>query len=148
VAPRFRPIEQVFSASVADRRFSLLVLGAFAGVALLLAVLGIYGVLSYAVAQRTHEFGVRLALGAQPRDVWRLVIGQAALLVAAGVAIGLAISRLVTRAIQTMLYGVTPTDPFTFAAVVAVLVLTALVACQLPALRATRADPLSALRMD
>ena len=148
VAPRFRAIEQVFAASVADRRFSLFVLGAFAGIALLLAILGIYGVLSYVVAQRTQEFGVRMALGAQRTDVWRLVIGQALVLVAAGLAIGVVASGLVMRVIQTMLYGVTPTDPVTFGAVVAVLALTALAACQVPAWRATRADPLTALRTE
>ncbi len=147
-APRFRPIDQILAASVADRRFSLFVLGAFAGVALLLAIVGISGVLSYVVSQRTQEFGVRIALGAQRRDVWRLVTGQALLLIASGVAIGLVIARLVTHLIQTMLYNVAPTDPVTYGAVVAVLALTALAACQLPALRATRADPLTALRME
>jgi len=148
VAPRFRTIEQVFTASVADRRFSLFVLGGFAGAALLLAVVGIYGVLAYVVAQRTQEFGVRMALGAQRRDVWRLVLEQAGALVASGVAIGVVTSWLVTRLMRTMLFGVTPTDPLTFGAVVVVLVVTALVACQLPALRATRADPLTALRAE
>ena len=148
VAARLRPIEEVFTASVADRRFSLFVLGAFAGVALLLAIIGIYGVLSYAVSQRTQEFGVRLALGAQRHDVWRLVAGRALRLVALGVVIGLVLAGGVTRLMQSMLYNVRPTDPLTFGGVVAVLALTALAACQLPALRATRADPLTALRAE
>ncbi|HZB26630.1 MAG TPA: FtsX-like permease family protein, partial [Vicinamibacterales bacterium] len=147
-APRLRAIEEVFAASLADRRFSLFVLGGFAGVALLLAIVGIYGVLSYAVSQRTQEFGVRLALGAQRRDVWQLVAGRALRLVALGVVIGLVLAGAVTRLMQSMLYNVRPTDPLTFGAVVALLALTALAACQLPAIRATRADPLTALRAE
>lgn len=144
MAPRFRPIYQVFAAAVADRRLGVLVLGGFAAVALVLAVVGIYGMLSYVVAQRTQEFGVRMALGARRADVWRLVIRQAGLLVVTGVVI----SGFVTSLMQAMLFGVTPTDPLTFALVVAVLAVTALAACQVPALRATRADPLSALRAE
>lgn len=148
MAPRFRPIDQVFAAAVADRRLGVLVLGGFAAVALVLAVVGIYGVLSYVVAQRTQEFGVRMALGARRADVWRLVIRQAGLLVVTGVVIGVVISGFVTSLMQAMLFGVTPTDPLTFALVVAVLAVTAIAACQVPALRATRADPLSALRAE
>jgi predicted permease len=148
VAPGFRTIEQVFASSVADRRFSLVVLGGFAAVALLLAVVGIYGVLAYVVAQRTREFGVRMALGARRQDVWRLVLRQAAALVLAGISIGLVTSWFVTGLMRNMLFGITPTDPMTLAGVVVVLATTALVACQIPALRATRADPLNALRAE
>jgi len=143
-----RSLTLLLQRAVADRRLGVLVLGGFAAVALVLAVVGIYGVLSYVVAQRTQEFGVRMALGARRADVWRLVVRQAGLLVVTGVVIGVVISGFVTSLMQAMLVGVTPTDPLTFAAVVAVLAVTALAACQVPALRATRADPLSALRAE
>jgi ABC-type antimicrobial peptide transport system permease subunit len=105
-------------------------------------------VLAYVVAQRTREFGVRMALGARRQDVWRLVLRQAAALVLAGISIGLVTSWFVTSLMRNMLFGITPTDPKTLAAVAVVLAMTALVACQLPALRATRADPLNALRAE
>jgi predicted permease len=148
VAPRFRTVDQVFALSVADRRFNLYVLVAFASAALLLAMLGIYGVLAYVVSQRTQEFGVRMALGASRRDVWRLVLRQAAILVAAGVAVGAGASWALTRLMSSMLFGVSPSDPLTYAIVVAGLSVVALLACQLPALRATRVDPLIALRAE
>ena len=148
VAPRFRTVDQVYALSVADRRFNLYVIAAFASAALLLAVLGIYGVLAYVVTQRTQEFGVRMAIGASRSDVWRLVLGQAAVLVVAGVAIGTAASWLLTRLMATMLFGVTPGDPLTYGLVVVGLSVVALLACQLPALRATRVDPMIALRND
>ena len=148
VAPRFRTIDQVFAASVADRRFNLYVLSAFGAAALLLAVLGIYGVLAYVVAQRTQEFGVRMALGASRQDVWRLVLRQASVLVSSGVALGAAASWGLTRLMSSMLFGVTPTDPVTYAAVVCGLSVVALLACQLPAMRATKVDPLVALRAE
>jgi predicted permease len=148
VAPRFRTVDQVFALSVADRRFNLYVLVAFASAALLLAMLGIYGVLAYVVSQRTQEFGVRMALGARRRDVWRLVLRQAAILVAAGVAVGAGASWALTRLMSSMLFGVSPSDPLTYAIVVAGLSVVALLACQLPALRATRVDPLIALRAE
>jgi predicted permease len=148
IAPRFRTLDEVYALSVADRRFTLSVLAAFGAAALLLAVLGIYGVLAYVVAQRTQEFGVRMALGAAREDVWRLVLRQAAVLVAAGVAVGTAASWALTRLMATMLFEVTPTDPITYASVVVCLSVVALLACQLPALRATRVDPLIALRAE
>jgi putative ABC transport system permease protein len=148
VAPRFRTIDQVFASSVADRRFNLYVLSAFGAAALLLAVLGIYGVLAYVVAQRTQEFGVRMALGASRQDVWRLVLRQASVLVLSGVALGAAASWGLTRLMSSMLFGVTPTDPVTYAAVVFGLSIVALLACQLPAMRATKVDPLIALRAE
>lgn len=148
MAPRVRVIDEIFSASVADRRFTLIVVGAFAAAALLLAVLGIYGVLSYAVSQRTREFGVRMALGAQRRDVWQMVLRQAFLLVTFGSLIGLASSYLVTRLMRSLLYEVTPADPVTYAGVIGMLALAAFVACQWPAFRATRVNPLEALRAE
>jgi putative ABC transport system permease protein len=148
VAPRFRTVDEVYALSVADRRFTLYVLSAFGAAALLLAVLGIYGVLAYVVAQRTQEFGVRMALGAARRDVWRLVLRQAGLLVVACVVLGTAASWALTRLMSTMLFEVTPTDPVTYLSVVAGLSVVALLACQLPAMRATRVDPLIALRAE
>jgi predicted permease len=148
MAPRIRDVEQIFASAVADRRFTLIVVGAFAGAALLLAVLGIYGVLSYVVSQRMREFGVRMALGAQRRDVWRLVLRQAFVLVAIGSAIGVGAAVLVTRLMRTLLYEVTPADPATYAGVVVVLAIAAFAACQLPAVRATRVNPLDALRAE
>jgi predicted permease len=147
-APRVRGIDQIVSSSLSDRRFTAIVTGAFATSALLLAIVGIYGVLAYAVSQRLQEFGIRLALGAQRGHVWRLVLRQAGTLVLAGSAIGLLASWLSTAALQSMLFGIRPTDPLTFGGVTAVLGLTALVACAWPAFRATRADPVTALRRD
>jgi len=148
VPPRFRTIQQIVTRSVSDRRFSLLLLSAFAGSALLLAVIGIYGVMSYVVTLRTQEMGVRLALGAQPADIARLVLGQAARLVVTGLVLGLIGAALLTRLLSTMLFEITPTDPVTYAMVAGVLALTAVAACQIPAWRATRVDPLTALRSE
>ena len=148
MAPRIRVIEEIFSASVADRRFTLIIVGTFAAAALLLAVLGIYGVLSYVVAQRTREFGVRMALGAQRADVWRMVLAQGFMLVAIGSVVGLVAARLLTGLMQSLLYEVEPADPATYAGVIGVLALAALAACQLPAVRATRVSPMEALRAD
>ena len=148
VPPRFRTIRQIVTRSVADRRFSLLLLSTFAGAALLLAVIGIYGVMSYVVTLRTQEIGVRVALGAKPRDIAGLVLGQGARLVVTGLMLGLIGAALLTRLLSTMLYGLTPTDPVTYASVAGVLALTAVAACQIPAWRATRVDPLTALRSE
>ena len=148
VPPRFRTIQQIVTRSVADRRFSLLLLSAFAGSALLLAVIGIYGVMSYVVTLRTQEMGIRLALGAKRGDIARLVLGQGARLVVLGLALGLIGAALLTRLLSTMLFGITPTDPVTYAIVSGVLALTAAAACQIPAWRATRVDPLTALRSE
>jgi predicted permease len=145
-APRLRTINQIVSASVSDRRFTAIVIGAFATSALLLAIVGIYGVLAYAVSQRTQEFGIRLALGAQRRDVWRLVLKQAAVLVVFGSVIGLLASWLSTTLMRSLLFGITPTDPATFATVTGLLAVTAFLACAWPAYRATRVDPVTALR--
>jgi predicted permease len=146
--PRFHTIQQIVAGSVADRRFSLLLLSAFAGSALLLAVIGIYGVMSYVVTLRTQEMGVRMALGAKPGDIARLVLGQGVRLVVTGLVLGLIGAALLTRLLSTMLFGITPTDPVTYAMVAGVLALTAVAACQIPVWRATHVDPLTALRSE
>jgi putative ABC transport system permease protein len=148
VPPRFRTIEQVFATSLASRRFSLLLLSVFAGAALLLAVIGIYGVMSYVVTQRTQEMGVRLALGATPGAIARLVLGQGARLVIIGLALGIGGAVLLTRLMTSLLFEITPTDPVTYGGVALVLAVTAVAACQIPAWRATRVDPLTALRSE
>jgi predicted permease len=148
VAPRLRTIDRVVASSVADRRFSALIVGAFAASAFLLAIAGLYGVLSYAVSQRTNEFGSRLGRGAPRRQVSALVLKQAGTIVAIGSAIGIGLAVAAASLVRSMLFGLGPTDPLTFAAVTATLAITALAACLWPALRATRVNPLTALRAD
>jgi putative ABC transport system permease protein len=143
-----RTLDQVFAAAISQERFQTLMLGLFAGLALLLACVGLYGVISYAVVQRTHEIGVRMALGAQPVDVLRLVIRQGMTLTLAGLVVGIVVGTFVTRVLTDMLFGVTPRDPLTFAGVPVLLLLVALLACYIPARRATRIDPLIALRSE
>ena len=145
---RVRTMDEVVSASVADRRFNLLLLAAFAGIALALAAAGIYGVMSYLVIQRTREIGVRLALGATPGDVVRLVTGRAALLASIGIGIGLVAAAGLSRFIQTMLFSVESTDLTTFAVSAGVLLTAAVSAAFVPARRAARLDPLKALRSE
>jgi predicted permease len=142
----FETIEEIISDSLAAKRFAMMLLGAFAAAAVLLASVGIYGVISYFVGQRTHEIGVRIALGAQRRNVLGLVVGQGFALTLVGIACGLAGAVGMTRFLSILLYGVRPTDPLTFAAVAALLTGVALLACYIPALRAARVDPIVALR--
>jgi len=143
-----RTMEQIVAQSVAARRFSMLLLTIFALVALALASLGIYGLLSYAVSQRAREIGVRMALGAQSGDVVKLVIGQGMKLALIGVTIGLIASLALTRTMKTLLFGISATDPVTFAAIALLLTFVALLACFVPARRATTIDPLTTLRQE
>jgi putative ABC transport system permease protein len=145
---KFRTLDQVFSSSLDQRRFSLVIFGFFGTTALLLAAMGIYGVTAYTVAQRTQEIGIRIALGAQMRDVLSLMLRKAMSLVLIGAIIGLAGAYVVTRLMSNLLFGVTPTDLTTFIAVPLVLLLVALLACLIPARRATKVDPLVALRYE
>jgi ABC-type antimicrobial peptide transport system permease subunit len=148
VVSRPQTMNDVIAASLAERRFSMILLEAFAIVALLLASLGLYGVISYLVGQRTHELGIRLALGAQRKDVLRLVLGHGMKMALGGVALGLVAAFGLTRLLSTMLYGVSTTDPATFAIITVLLTLVALLACFVPARRATKVDPLVALRYE
>jgi putative ABC transport system permease protein len=143
-----KTMQQLLAESISGRRFNMLLLTVFGAVALVLAVVGIYGLMSYSVAQRTHEIGIRVAIGAQPRDVFRMVIGQGMMLAMIGVAFGLAGAFGLTRLMATMLFGVEPTDPTTFVIVAVLLSAVALVACFIPARRATKVDPLVALRYE
>ena len=141
-------MNEVISESLAQRRFAMIVLAVFAAAALLLASLGIYGVISYMVGQRTQELGIRVALGATRRDIMRLVLGHGLKMALAGVAVGLVAAFGLTRLIRTMLYGVEANDPVTFAIIAVLLTIVAVVACYLPARRATKVDPLTALRSE
>ena len=147
-AREFRTLEGIVAQSLSARRFVMLLLGGFAGLAMLLASLGIYGVISYSVAQRTSEFGIRLALGAQTADVLKLVLGQGARLIVSGVAIGLLAALLLTRLMQSLLFGVQAADPLTFSLIPLALALIALLACYIPARRATKVDAMEALRCE
>jgi ABC-type antimicrobial peptide transport system permease subunit len=137
---------EVIRKSVAQRRFALEILAFFAVVALLLAAIGIYGVMAYTFSQRAHEIGIRMALGAQQKDILRMALGEGMTLVAVGLACGFIGALVLTRLLRTLLYNVTPSDPFTFASIAAILAGVALLACLLPARRAAQVDPLEALR--
>jgi putative ABC transport system permease protein len=138
----------VLAASVAARRFPLQLLGAFAALALVLSALGIYGVTSYAVAQRTRELGIRIALGAQQNDVMRLVLGEGAHLTVIGVVLGFGAALGLTQLMRSLLFGVSAMDPVTFVSVAFVLALVAMAACYIPARRAMRTDPSVTLRYE
>jgi len=148
VVANIQTMEEVVANSVAERRLTMLLLTVFAGAALLLAAVGIYGVIAYSVTQRTQEIGIRMALGAPRGSVLRMVVGQAMTLALVGVALGAAGAWVLTRLMQKLLFGVTPSDPVTFVAVSALLALVAAIAASVPGLRATRVDPVIALRSE
>ncbi len=141
-------MNEVIANSLARRRFAMILLNAFAVVALLLSSIGLYGVISYLVGQHTHELGIRLALGAQRKDVLLLVLSQGMKMTLGGVTLGLLAALSLTRLLAQMLYGVSATDPATFAGIALLLVAVALAACFVPAWRATKVDPLVALRCE
>ncbi|HVC18791.1 MAG TPA: ABC transporter permease [Vicinamibacterales bacterium] len=141
-------MDAIIARSLAARRFSMMLLGVFAALALVLASIGLYGVISYLVGQRTHEIGIRLALGAQKRDILRLILGQGTRMALIGVGVGLAGSLALMRLMGTLLYGVSASDPLTFAAVAGLLILVAVAACYVPARRAMRVDQMVALRYE
>ena len=143
-----RTMDEVISAGVAQRRFALDLLALFAAVALSLAAVGVYGVMAYAVSQRTHEIGIRVALGARRSDVFGLVLRQGLVLTAGGIALGLAGAAAVTRGLSALLFDVSPRDPLTYVGLAALLCLVAVVACCVPARRAMRLDPMTALRRE
>jgi len=147
-AGEIRTFDQFLARSIATPRFTAILLAGFAALALMLAGFGLYGVMAYAVVQRSREIGIRMALGAQAADVRSLVVNQAVRLGAAGLAIGIAGALAVTRVLDSLLFGVTASDPLTFAAVSAALITVLLLAAYLPARRATRVDPIVALRAD
>jgi putative ABC transport system permease protein len=142
------PMDEVVQKVLAPRRFRLALLGSFALLALALGAIGLYGVISYTVTQRTHEIGIRMALGAEKREILRMVVGQGLKLALIGVAIGIAGGLALTRFLSSLLYGVKPTDPLSFIAVSIILIAVALVACYIPARRAARVDPMVALRYE
>jgi putative ABC transport system permease protein len=143
-----RTMDEIRGESIAPQRLNLTLLTIFAGIAFVLAIVGIYGVMSYAVTQRTHEIGIRMAIGAQPRDVFRMILGQGMMLTLIGMAAGLLGAFALTRLMATMLFSVKPTDPITFTGVALLLLLIALIACYIPGRRATKVDPVTSLRYE
>jgi len=141
-------MDEVISGSLAARRFSMILLGVFSALALVMSCVGIYGVISYLASQRTHEIGIRMALGAERGDVLRMVLGEGAVMALVGVAIGLVAAFGLTRLMASMLFGVSAHDPLSFAGVAGLLILVALAACYIPARRATKVDPIVALRYE
>jgi putative ABC transport system permease protein len=143
---RVRTLKGLHGNSMSQQRFNMLLVSLFGAMGLLLAAVGIYGVLSYLVARRIHEIGIRMALGAQRGRILRMVVAQGMGLAVLGVALGVAAALGLTRVLSTLLFGVRPTDPITFTAVAVLLLGVALAACYIPAWRATRIDPMAALR--
>jgi putative ABC transport system permease protein len=148
IPPKFQTFQQVYSASLGSRKFNVMLIGFFGITALLLATTGVFGVMAYSVSRRTRELGVRIALGATSRDVLRMVLGQGMRTILIGVAIGIAGSFALTRTLSSLLFGVTATDPVTFAGVTLLLIAVAMLACYIPARRATKVDPMVALRYE
>jgi ABC-type antimicrobial peptide transport system permease subunit len=148
VVPRFRAFQQIFAAAVATRRFNLMLLAVFAGTALLLAAAGIYGVMAYWVERRTQEIGIRMALGAERRDVLRLVAGQGLALAVIGITTGIMGAFWLTRFMASLLYEILPTDPASLAGASVLLLMVALLANIIPARRAANVDPVVALRCE
>jgi putative ABC transport system permease protein len=148
IPPRFRTFPQIYSASLGSRRFNLILIAFFGIVALVLATVGVFGVMAYSVSRRTREIGVRVALGARSTDVLAMILRQGMRTIVIGIIIGLATSFALTRTMQSLLFGVTATDPVTFVGVIALLVAAALLACYIPARRATKVDPMVALRYE
>jgi ABC-type antimicrobial peptide transport system permease subunit len=148
VPPTFGAFTQVLASSLKSRRFNLLLVGAFGGAALLLAVVGLYGVMAYAVTRRTSEFGIRMALGASSGNIRGIVLKQGLMVAMTGVTVGIAGALALTRILRSLLFGLSATDPVTFTGVAALLIFVALVACYIPARRATKVDPMVALRYE
>jgi putative ABC transport system permease protein len=148
--PIYNPLtmDEIRADSVAGERLNLTLFSLFAGIALVLAIVGIYGVMSYSVTQRTHEIGIRMAIGARPRDVFTMILGHGMKLALIGVVIGLVGAFALTRLMATMLFGVEPTDATTFAGISLILITVALLACYLPGRRATKVEPTISLRYE
>jgi putative ABC transport system permease protein len=141
-------VDQLLGNSLAQRRLTLVLLASLAVLALMLAAVGIYGVISNAVRQRTHELGIRIALGAQARDVMALILGQGLRMTLIGIGLGLIAAYALTRWMESLLFGVSPADAVTFAVITVVLLLVAMLACWIPSRRATKVDPMTALRCE
>ena len=143
-----RTMGDIRAESIGWERLTLTIFSILAGIALVLAVVGIYSVMSYSVTQRTHEIGIRMAIGAQPRDVFKMILGQGMILALIGIGVGLVAAYLLTRLMTAMLFNVTPTDPATFAVIAVILATVALLACYLPGRRATKVEPVVSLRYE